>query len=605
MNKKTNKLFEAILEKAKGYCRDEADLAHLNASLAEATRLLKQERGDERITIPAIILHDTGWHIFTSEKEQRVRRPVVLSLRDMELRHKHEIEGSSIARKVLQELALPEKEIDQISKIILWHDTRIKPRSKEDAIVKDADKLSRYTPECFSLFSKKFALTEREFFSFLYENIERRFHTNTAKAMAREYLLIKRLGPPEAELGKKLYEVLIGLEGDVACRLKENLERMAINSVKEKVKDVLAMIEIYLSNYTSVDLSNLQSNERFISIATQKIGEGGYIGIIDQDTGRIIFHPDKRLINIERPELEKVYRPSEFLDGFYDWHDRAIKGEEFYSYYQGMNRRGEVIDKFQYVMPLNIKKARWSIVAAADYDEFFKPIDILSQNIVQSISSVSLQIGGLVNLFEEEKERLDVTLRGIGDGVIVADTQGRVVLLNIVAEELTGWREKDAITLPTSDVFYIVNEQTRQRCEDPVQKVISTGLVVGLANNTLLIGKDGKERIIADSGAPIYDKNGNVLGVVLVFRDITEKRRMEERVRETERLELLTKISAEAAQEVKNPLQVVNSGLYLLKRTLSNNDDAQKTILQMEDAVLRATGFIDNLLKRGENADFW
>jgi len=547
------KLFEAMLEKAKGYCRDERDLVHLLSSLEMAKRLLQEEGGNERIVIPAAILHDTGWHIFSHEDEVRVRKPV-LRLEDVELRHKHEIESSNIARKILSDLNLPKEEIEEIAEIILWHDTRREPVSKEDAIVKDADKLSRYTPECYSLFSEKLGWTEREFFSFLYENIERWFYTSLAKFLARQYLLIKRLGEPEATLSKKLYETLIRLEGDVAKRLKENLEAVAIRSVKEKVLNVKAILEIYLANYTSIDLPSLQSNEGFISLATQKVGEGGYIGIIDRQTGRIIFHPDKRVINVERDVLKKEHRPSEFLHGFYDWHDRAIRGDEFYSYYQGMNMKGEVIDKFQYAMPLNIKEARWSIVAAADYDEFFRPINILSHDIVQSISSVSLQIGGLANLFEEEKERLDVTLRSIGDGVIVANTKGLVVLLNKVAEELTGWKEKDALAKHTSDVFYIVNEQTRERCEDPVEKVISSGMIVGLANNTLLIGKDGQERIIADSGAPIYDAKGNILGVVMVFRDITEKKRMEERLKDAERLSTISQIAAEAAHEVRNPL---------------------------------------------------
>ncbi|MEK9150131.1 MAG: PAS domain S-box protein [Candidatus Desantisbacteria bacterium] len=586
------------MEKAKGYCRDDGDMAHLYASLEMAKKLLEKEGGNERIVIPAIILHDTGWHIFSRGEEQRVRKPV-LSLEDMELKHKHEIEGSNIARKILQELALPEGEIDQIAEIILWHDTRKKPISKEDSLVKDADKLSRYTPECFSLFPAKIGRSEKGFFQFLSENIEGWFWTDTAKFLAREHLLIKRIGQPEAELSKKLYEILIRLEQEVDRTLQETLEKIAINSVREKVLDVQQMIKIYLVPHKTINLSELQADEDFIKIATQKVGKGSFIGIIDRQTGQIIFHPDKRLINQDRDLLKKMYRPPEFLHGFWEWHDRAIKGEEFYSFYQGMNIKGEIIDKFAYVLPLDINGLRWAIIVATDYDEFFKPVDILSQDVISSLRSVSLQIGGLSNLFEEEKERLDVTLRSIGDGVIVADTKGLVVLLNKVAEELTGWKEKDALTRHTGDVFYIVNEQTRQRCEDPVEKVISSGGIVGLANNTVLIGKDGQERIIADSGAPVYDKNGNMLGVVLVFRDITERKRMEERLRDMERLEVLTQISAEAAHEVRNPLQVISSGLYLLKETLASNDKAQRTISQMDDAVLRATGFINDLLERG------
>jgi two-component system, cell cycle sensor histidine kinase and response regulator CckA len=140
----------------------------------------------------------------------------------------------------------------------------------------------------------------------------------------------------------------------------------------------------------------------------------------------------------------------------------------------------------------------------------------------------------------KEKERLAVTLRSIGDGVISTDTDGKVVSLNGAAEQLTGWPGKDAVGRPLPEVFSIINEKTRQPCTNPVDKVLSTGLVVGLANHTALISRDGTERVIADSGAPIRDEEGNTLGVVLVFRDVTEKRRAEERFQQEKEFTDLT-----------------------------------------------------------------
>lgn len=133
----------------------------------------------------------------------------------------------------------------------------------------------------------------------------------------------------------------------------------------------------------------------------------------------------------------------------------------------------------------------------------------------------------------EEKERLDVTLRSIGDGVIVTDTKGTVTALNPVAEELTGWGNEEAAGRLLTEVFHIINEKTREVCEKPVEKVMEKGLVVGLANHTALIARDGTERMIADSGAPIQDKDGNIIGVVLVFRDVTEEKQAEDALRET------------------------------------------------------------------------
>ena len=125
----------------------------------------------------------------------------------------------------------------------------------------------------------------------------------------------------------------------------------------------------------------------------------------------------------------------------------------------------------------------------------------------------------------DEKERLAVTLRSIGDAVITTDVTGKVVSVNSTACALTGWSQEEAAGRPLPEVFHIVNEKTRVRCENPVERVLSTGEIVGLANDTLLIARDGKEFVIADSGAPIRDQGGTVMGVVLVFRDVTEQKR--------------------------------------------------------------------------------
>jgi PAS domain S-box-containing protein len=121
-------------------------------------------------------------------------------------------------------------------------------------------------------------------------------------------------------------------------------------------------------------------------------------------------------------------------------------------------------------------------------------------------------------------ERLTITLRSIGDGVITTDDQLRVMMLNEVAERMTGWTQAEAQGQPLSQVFRIINEETRKAVENPAEKVVREGVTVGLANHTLLLAKDGREIPIDDSGAPIIDHAGAIAGVVLVFRDITERR---------------------------------------------------------------------------------
>ena len=129
---------------------------------------------------------------------------------------------------------------------------------------------------------------------------------------------------------------------------------------------------------------------------------------------------------------------------------------------------------------------------------------------------------------QEQRERLAVTLFSIGDAVIATDTQGQVMFMNPVAAAVTGWPEAEALGKDITEVFHIINEYTRQVVENPIAKVLREGTVVGLANHTLLIARDGVERPIDDSGAPIRGPRGSLLGVVLVFRDVTERRRAEE-----------------------------------------------------------------------------
>jgi PAS domain S-box-containing protein len=133
----------------------------------------------------------------------------------------------------------------------------------------------------------------------------------------------------------------------------------------------------------------------------------------------------------------------------------------------------------------------------------------------------------LYNETQGQEKRLQVTLASIGDAVITTDIRGRITFMNRVAELLTGWKFEKTADLQLHDVFQIINETTRKPQEDPVTKVIRENSVVALANHTLLVAKDGSEIPIDDSGAPIRDASGGIIGVVLVFRDIMERRQKE------------------------------------------------------------------------------
>ncbi|HEX7184192.1 MAG TPA: PAS domain S-box protein [Thermoanaerobaculia bacterium] len=152
------------------------------------------------------------------------------------------------------------------------------------------------------------------------------------------------------------------------------------------------------------------------------------------------------------------------------------------------------------------------------------------------LRSVALQNANVILLARQraerelaaERERLRITLASIGDAVISTDAEGRVTYLNRVAEALTGWTQAEAAGRPLPDVFHIVNEQTRQPAGNPALQALREGVVVGLANHSILIARDGTEWPIDDSAAPMMDESGTPVGVVLVFRDVTEHRRAEE-----------------------------------------------------------------------------
>ncbi|MFY9329407.1 MAG: EAL domain-containing protein [Georgfuchsia sp.] len=144
----------------------------------------------------------------------------------------------------------------------------------------------------------------------------------------------------------------------------------------------------------------------------------------------------------------------------------------------------------------------------------------MAESVEQMVSEIQ---ANNISLSRSE-ENLRVTMQSIGDAVIATDAEGRVTLMNEVAENLTGWSLADALGQPVVKVFHIINESSRQEVESPVAIVLREGRIVGLANHTLLVARDGTERPIADSGAPIRISAGdNILGVVLVFRDQTEE----------------------------------------------------------------------------------
>ncbi|WP_417910368.1 response regulator [Candidatus Electronema sp. PJ] len=182
---------------------------------------------------------------------------------------------------------------------------------------------------------------------------------------------------------------------------------------------------------------------------------------------------------------------------------------------------------------------------------------------------------------EEERERLSVTLHSIGDGVIATDVCGKISYLNKMAEQLTGWSFAEVAGRPSAEVFRIVCEKTGAACADPVRKVLEQGKLVNLDNHTALIRKDGSRLSIADSCAPIRDRESLIIGTVIVFRDVTNERRMIEEMIKIKKLESVGLLAAGIAHDFNNILTAILGNIELAGSRI-NAEDKQTAALLMD-----------------------
>ena len=191
----------------------------------------------------------------------------------------------------------------------------------------------------------------------------------------------------------------------------------------------------------------------------------------------------------------------------------------------------------------------------------------------------------------QSEEWFRITLSSIAEGVIATDHQGLISFLNPVAERLTGSTLEEAKGKKICDIFPIFNEATNRPVENPVEKVLTLGVVVGLANHTVLRHREGHLIPIEDSAAPITDDAGHLIGVVLVFRDASHERSLQEVLRRTEKLAAAARLAATVAHEINNPLEAVGN-LIFLARTNSDANEAVEQHLKMAEQELARVSHI-------------
>ena len=248
-----------------------------------------------------------------------------------------------------------------------------------------------------------------------------------------------------------------------------------------------------------------------------------------------------------------------------------------------------------------LKTAKNKIIGALVVQTYTEGVRY-TKNDLSILTFVSNQVGLVIErkraeeALAREKERLTTTLGSIGDGVIATDTEGRITLINKVAEDLTGWKRDAALGRPLNDVFRIFNDQTRETAPNPVGMVLQEKKIVGIANNTVLIAHDGNERIISDSGAPIWNNEGEVSGVVLVFRDITERLKMEQELSKIQKLESIGVLAGGIAHDFNNILTAIIGNISLARMHARVDGGTIPDLLNAEKAAKQAQDLTQQLL---------
>ncbi len=254
-----------------------------------------------------------------------------------------------------------------------------------------------------------------------------------------------------------------------------------------------------------------------------------------------------------------------------------------------LNQQGNPGDLYTWEFQ-NTLTGRWFYI----HDRAIKWVDgrVVRLEIATDISEMKAAEEKLA----QETERLAVTLRSIGDGVITTNTSGEIILINDVAEQLTGWDTADAVGQPLTSVFNIINGDSREACENPAARVMASGKHVSLEEDTILVSRDGEERNIADSAAPIKNEAGEVIGVVLVFRDITEQIQTEKELAKVTKLESIGVLAGGIAHDFNNILTAIlgNIDLSLSDPVLSK--ETRVLLSEAEKASKRAQSLTGQLL---------
>ncbi len=348
------------------------------------------------------------------------------------------------------------------------------------------------------------------------------------KAKSKEALLGKLDRVFQDETYAVFKEELIALAEGQTTFVTE-IVNQTLQGEKMNVSLRLSLPPGYEETWSQVYVSIIEITERVQSEQALRESEERLSKFINSaDNSYHVLDADLNILEINQGALEAIYQGIPTIKSKED-----VVGENFELFYPFLK---DEFPHFSEVIKTGVKYEHEVTVPHPTLGDLcvsfvcFKVGDglgVIAENITERKQAEAA-------LYASE-QNIRATLDSIGDGVIATDVQGRIERMNPIAEILTGWKLKDAQGKPLDEVFPIISEKTRQTVESPVTQVIQEGIIVGLANDTLLIGKDGAEIPIADSAAPIFNTQDELTGVVLVFRDRTEARQAEAALEELRR----------------------------------------------------------------------
>ncbi|OPY01190.1 MAG: Blue-light-activated protein [Syntrophorhabdus sp. PtaB.Bin184] len=480
------------------------------------------------------------------------------------------------------------------------------------------------------------------------------------------------------------------------------LTKIGEASIRQKAYDIAAQLNLTLQSHPYMTLGDLRRDAKFRSVAVQGIGDRGYTGLHETDTGVVRFHRDHKVENTGTRAFEKT------LPAYWRIIDAGRGGKPSGGYFNWIEPDGTTSQKYMYVVPLSQRTAdgkRLSVFVTTYLDEFTKPLreaqaiqQKTARNLLRTtsgllgsfrdngllfmgmgillVSFVALAIGmyfsrGISRLSEAtrkvnegdfkisvepvlsgeiktlmedfnrmvarldettvskelleesekrlleanidlrreiavrslaekalaaEKERLAVTLRSIGDGVITVDTEGRVILINRAGETLTGFSQEEAEGKSFTDVFPLRDHDVHTAGHDPVGALLRNNEPVSLSTPSTLVAQDGTERLVATTASLIRSEDTAVIGAVIVFRDITEQHRMEAELLKARKLESIGTLAGGIAHDFNNLLAVILGNISFARMLLDDDQKAVRRLDEAEKATIRGKDLSYRLL---------